>query len=280
MPHTNKHIDEAIENARKAAENAAERAVREFLAVANQMREKVILMLTQAGTIDASTAQQIKQQIRSLVMQYEARFSQVLTDNQKRLFVKGIQIVDAAVDSGRVLRAVPYLSETTLNTLKAFGADLITNLTETARARITSVIDLAMMGQKPMQEVVNEIGRNLKDPSVFGTIARRSEIIMRTEGNRINQLATSERIKQVGKQIPDLKKRWQHSHLGQPRNGHLDLDGVTIAYDEKFSLEGEDGKTYLIAAPYDPILPVGEQISCRCKIYPVVGRFEETSKSK
>ena len=280
MPHTNKHIDEAIENARKAAENAAERAVREFLAVANQMREKVILMLTQAGTIDASTAQQIKQQIRSLVMQYEARFSQVLTDNQKRLFVKGIQIVDAAVDSGRVLRAVPYLSETTLNTLKAFGADLITNLTETARARITSVIDLAMMGQKPMQEVVNEIGRNLKDPSVFGTIARRSEIIMRTEGNRINQLATSERIKQVGKQIPDLKKRWQHSHLGQPRNGHLDLDGVTIAYDKKFSLEGEDGKTYLIAAPYDPVLPIEETINCRCKIYPVVGRFEEIPKSK
>jgi uncharacterized protein with gpF-like domain len=171
---------------------------------------------------------------------------------------------------------IPHLSNTVLEEVRRYSASLITALSGDARARIASTIDLAVLGQKSAVEAAVEIGRNLNDASVFGTIRRRAEIILRTEVNRMQATATAARMDQHHKSVPDMKKMWAHSHIGVPRPNHLALDGKVVAVSDTFSLVSySTGLTYEIDGPYDPILPPGEVINCRCKAVPVVGRYED-----
>ena len=242
----------------------------------NSFRQEVVLTLTEYGDeITSSDLSGLKSRFDALAEKYNGPLTETLTENQRRLFVKGIQTVDDALESANLRVALPYLSEQTLNVAQEFGADLVTGLTDYSRSQITKQVRLGVMGQKPVSDIIKEIGRNLKNPSVFGTVGARAEAIFKTEVNRIANLASTERLEQAATQVTDLQKEWLHSHTGTPRIGHLELDGVKIAVSEKFSLHGTDGNTYLIDGPHDPTLPVGDVVNCRCRSIPVVGRFEE-----
>ena len=274
MPHTNKNIDRQINLVLQQMKGIEDRSLSEFLALVNRLREEVILVIVQSGEIDGFSVSQIKGRLVSVLDAYQTKFRDLMTENQRSLFVKGIQVVDNAIESANLLKAVPYLSENTLDAARTYSAGLIKNLTVDGLQKITSQLDLAVLGQKPAHEVIKEIGTNLKDPSVFGTIRRRAELIFRTEVNRINQMATFERMKQIAKSIPGLKKEWVHSHVGFPRAGHLALHGMVIGAEDMFTLNGDKG-TYEIFGPYDPLLPVGETINCRCKIIPVIEQLQK-----
>jgi hypothetical protein len=247
----------------------------DFRKVVEDWRQRIILLLVEAGEVSPLTGDVIKQGVNQINEDFKQKLEASLSENQRRLFVKGIQIVDKALEAGNIRAAMPYLSEQKLGFLQRYGAEHIKGLTEFARTKITTEIDLAVLGQKPQQDVINAIGKKLgDDASVFGTVQKRAETIAMTEVNRINQISTSDRLKQAVGQVPDLKKRWLHSHVGIPRAGHLMLHNITIAPNEKFELLGQDGKVYSVDGPYDPILPVGEVVHCRCKIIPYVERFE------
>lgn len=279
MPHYSRKIDNEIKSALGAIDEAEKIGVNQFLKAVDTMREKILIAILEQD-INPMTIEQIKSRINGITDTFNAQFKDLLSENQRRQFIRGIQVVDRAISSGNLRQAVPYLDEKLLNTLRNYGANLITNLTDDARKKIAQAIDLASMGEKPTWSTIREIGRNLKDPSIFGTIARRAETIMRTESMRISQLATVERIKQYQATIPDLKKEWLHSHLGFPRVGHLRLDGVIIKANDKFKLIGEDGIVYMISAPNDPLLPPSETINCRCKVLPVIGRYEKQMEKR
>lgn len=264
-----------IRNSLKLIKNLEDLSAKEFVKAVDQWREKIILTVMETGDLNPITQDVIKQKIVEVNRQFEQKFEQLLSENQRRLFVKGIQTVDNALKGGGIQSAVPFLSEQKLDALKNYGAEHITALTETARNRIAQEVDLAVLGQKSLQDLVESIGRNLNSPSVFGTLAKRAEVIIKTEVNRINQIAAADRLKQQSEQIKDIRKQWIHSHVGIPRPGHLILDRVVIFADEKFELEGADGRLYLVDGPMDPILPVGEVVNCKCKVIPVVERFQE-----
>ena len=150
-------------------------------------------------------------------------------------------------------------------------------LTNNALQNINNELDLAVLGQKSASEVIANIGKNLDDPSVFGTLAKRAQVIFQTEVKRIQNITTSDRISQSLQQVSDMGKKWIHSHIGVPRPGHLMLDGVVIKADEQFELVGADGEIYYVDSPHDPMLPVSEVAGCRCTIVPVVMRFENAA---
>lgn len=270
---TQQKINRITKDALKQIEQIKNGTTKDFLSIVDRMRQDIILVVVQSGEVNPVNSDIIKQRVQVITKEYEEKFINALTENQRRLFVKGIQLVDKVVEGGDILVGVPYLSEQKLEFLKKYNAELIKGITDSARQRIAQQIDLAVLGQKPSQEVINEIGRNLKSPSVFGTIAKRAEIIHRTEVNRIQEIAANDRMKQIADQVPDLSKMWLHSSVGIPRPGHLALHRVVIKAKEKFRLLGVDGDVYLIDAPLDPILPVEEVANCRCKAIPVVGRF-------
>jgi hypothetical protein len=265
----NRSIKESLDN----IDHLGDVGAQDFVSIINELRRRVIIVLAEEGEISGATAEAVKSRIDGIMTDYRSRFENSLSENQRRLFIKGVQLVDNAVKSGGLIPSVPYLSEQKLESLKRYGAEHITNLTDYARSQIRQEIDLAVLGQKPTSQIVAAIGRDMADPSIFGTLAKRAEVITRTEVNRIQQIATQDRIKQVSAQIPDLEKEWIHGHVGIPRPGHLVLHGVTIPSMEKFELVSAKGVIYMIDGPSDPILPVGEVVNCRCKVAPVVKRF-------
>lgn len=248
-------------------------STKDFLKIVDRMRQDIILIIAEAGEVSPINSEMMKRRVQSISDDYQKKFVEALSENQRRMFVKGIQLVDKIVKGADIFAGVPFLTEKKLDLLKNYNAELVRGITDTARQRIAQQIDLAVLGQKPQQEVINDIGRNLRDPSVFGTIAKRAEVIHRTEVNRIQEIATNDRMKQVSDQVPDLSKMWLHSSVGIPRPGHLMLNRTVVKAREKFQLLGANGGVYMIDAPLDPILPVEEVANCRCKAVPVVGRY-------
>jgi hypothetical protein len=267
-------INKSIRTSLRKIEDISSVSNKEFLQKIDEWRQRVILVIAEAGEVNPITDETIKQRINQVNEIFQEKLAPILSDNQRKLFIKGIQLVDKALEAGNIRAAMPYLSEQKLQALNRYGAEHIKGLTDFARTKITQEIDLAVLGQKPQQQVIDAIGKKLDSSSVFGTIAKRADVILQTEVNRINQMATADRLKQAGGQVTDLKKRWIHSHVGIPRPGHLALHLTTIPVNERFELLGGDGRVYNVEGPFDPLLPAGEVVNCRCKIIPVVERFE------
>ena len=259
---TRQKIDRITRDALRQIDQLKAGQTKEFVSLVNKMREQVVLAIAESGEVSALSSPQIKQRIGEIAKSFDEKFQNLLTDNERKVFVKSLQVVDKTVTAGGLSVGVPYLSEQKLEVLKTYNAELITGITNEARKRVAQEIDLAVLGQKSASDVIEAIGRNLKDPSVFGTIAKRAEIIHRTEVNRIQEISTADRMKQVATQIPDLSKQWIHSNVGIPRAGHLALNGMVVKATEKFTLLGGDGKIYMINAPLDPLLPVEEVANC------------------
>lgn len=61
-------------------------------------------------------------------------------------------------------------------------------------------------------------------------------------------------------------KEWVHtgSHMNEPRENHVAMNGTVVPKDEPFELEGADGVTYYPMFPRDSILPPGEAVNCHC----------------
>ena len=59
-------------------------------------------------------------------------------------------------------------------------------------------------------------------------------------------------------------KTWRHTHgIKEPRKGHEDADGQTVAKDEYFIINGEKCRY-----PRDPMLSAGESVHCHCFMVP------------
>lgn len=237
----------------------------EVLRFIDELRRQVVLTIAQGGEINPLTLDRVKGAIDVLVARAEETITSTLTANEKRVFTKGIETVDAALKAGGIRIALPYLDETEFNLYRRYSADLITNLSAYARGQIKQELVLATTAQKPINEVIASIGRSLDDPSIFATVAERARVITATEMGRIFTTSTLARGKQVAETIP-MVKEWKHSGLGIPRLGHLALDGVRVRVGEPFILEGADGVTYEVDGPLDPQLPASEVVSCRCRV--------------
>lgn len=277
MAHTNKKIDAQIRSILKTMDGIEDSGVKALIQKLEKLRHVIVQTIVETGELDANTSGRLKREIVEVMEQYRPGIEELLTSNQRRLFIKGIQMIDTVAKSADLTIAIPYLSEQVLDQVKEYSSDLVTGLTDYARRQITTQIDLAVLGQKPVNDVIKAIGQNLSDPSVFGTTAKRAEAIFRTEVNRIANISSVRRMNQVQNQIPDLAKEWLHSHIGIPRPGHLRLDGTVVALSEKFDLVAADGTPYKVAGPHDPILPVGEVVNCRCHVIPSVGRFRKAA---
>jgi hypothetical protein len=250
-------------------------AERQFVEAVNRLRQEIVLAVLDHGDFTASDLRRIRTQIESITRRYQTRFEELLSESQRKAFIKGIQLIDSAISSGGLISGLPYLSENKLRILQEYSAEYVTNITSEIRTKIMQEVNLAVLGQKSTMQVIGAIGNNLTDPSIFGTVKSRAETIVRTEMRRIQQISAMDRMKQSVHQVPDLQKRWLHSHASViPRPNHLMMNGMTIPVGDKFSLVGRDGAVHLIDGPYDPRLPVGEIVNCGCMAIPVVARFE------
>jgi len=251
---------------------------REFRGLVDNLRQKILLAVMQDDGLSRGTASEVKARVDAITRDYEARFLDQMTEDQRRVFVKGLRVVDNSLKAGGITLALPYLSEHILSQARDFNAELVRGLTEDARGKIVRELQLSVIGQKPATDVIKAIGKGLNSPGVFKSVATRAAVIYQTEMARMQNLASEKRMAQAVGQVPDLMKEWRHSHLGVPRPNHLAMAGAVVKANGKFTLEGINGGTYEIDGPHDPILPAEEVVNCKCVCIPVVERFQSEKK--
>ncbi len=248
--------------------------LREFRRMVDELRRQVVLAIVQDARLDQGMLDSIRGTLDQIMRTYNERIQQLMTEEGRRQFTRGIRVVDEAIRGAQLTVAMPYLSETVLDQAKEFRAELVTNLTNDTRSKVTEELQLAVLGQKPESDVVKAVGKNLRDPSIFGSVWARAQVIYNTEMARMQNVATERRLTQAAERHPGMKKRWLHSHLGQWRINHALMDGVTIPAKANFELTGRDKRVYKVPGPHDAALPAGETVNCRCTVVPVMPGFE------
>lgn len=237
----------------------------------NEFRRQVVMTIIENEEYIYRNREKLKAMIDEIITHYEQRLKYELTENDKRLFWRAIKVIDEIIEGYGIKRALPFVDDTIINELAEYRAELITKITNEARNKIKIEITQIALGLKDTRSAINEIGRNLKDKSIFKSILDRAEVIQRTETNRIYAYATWKRIEQWGQILGDkLYKQWIHSHLGVPRQSHLALDGKIIKWNEYFEIHNKKRGIIKTLHPYAPNLPPEEVVNCRCIIIPII----------
>jgi hypothetical protein len=199
---------------------------------------------------------QLKEAVDRALTTFKQRYGSEQEVALNNMWNAGIDMVDSPLQFVGIRAAAPEISRSALEILQGYSADLIGGLTADAAKKINSEIALGIMGAKPVQEVMRAVGRNLDDPSVFGTIGSRAEAITRTEMARVNSAAREARAEGTAHNNPELQwmKKWISSGKFHPRPNHAALNGVMVPVDENFP----GGIPY----PHAPGLPASEVVNC------------------
>jgi len=142
--------------------------------------------------------------------------------------------------------------------MQGFSTDLVKGLTDDANKKISQELTLGLLGQKTPYEVMGAIGRNLKDKSIFKSIAHRAETITRTEAGRVLEAAGQARKEKAAQVVPGLMKQWHYGHTAKnPRLDHMAAHGQIRKVDEPFDVGGEK-----LMYPRDPAGSAANTINC------------------
>ena len=234
-----------------------EKEVAKGLRLLKELRKEVALQIVESEW-KTHYVPQLKEAVEKVASRFMQQYQAQLSDAEVNLWKAGIDQVDWPLSYVGIQAGGTEISRSALEIVQGYSADLITNLSRDAAAKINAEIAMGILGGRTPWEVMQAIGRNLDDPSVFKTIAVRAETITRTELARVNSLAREVRIEDVVAANPDVRwlKKWISSGKAHPRPHHAALNGVTVRVDKNFP----GGIPY----PHAPGLPAKDVINCGC----------------
>ena len=151
---------------------------------------------------------QLKSAVERAMQSYAQLYNMDLNDRQLDFWDQGILLVDEPVSaavSANIAVAMPQIDTTMLGILQGYGTDLVTGLAADANKKITAELTRGLLGRKSPFEVMQAVGKNLKDKSIFKSIAARAETITRNECGRVLEAANQARREQAAKAVPGLK---------------------------------------------------------------------------
>ena len=131
------------------------------------------------------------------------------------------------------------------------------NVTNLAKASNNAISRGFMMG-KGYADIARDISTETQ------ASYNRAVRIARTEGGRVNGLATQKGYEEAADKGIDLQKMWLATLDGRTRSDHGKVDGTIVAIDGNFSVGGYDAP-----GPHQVGVP-SEDINCRCTTRPIV----------
>jgi len=253
-------------------ERAYRKKVNELIKKANRLEDaevkKVIRLLADArkevAAAVASTEWQVyylpqmKGAVDRALQEFGRKYNVDLQEAQRGFWEFGVDSVDMPLRSVGIIQAIPEIDTTALAIMQGFSADLVGGLTTDAIKKVNTEISLGIMGQKSPYEVMKAVGRNLKDKSIFKSIAARAETITRTEAGRVLEAASQARKEKAAGVVPGLQKQWYYGHSPKmPRLDHLAAAGQIRDVDKPFNVGGEE-----LMYPKDPAGSARNTVRC------------------
>ncbi len=235
--------------------------VKEILTLLDDARKNIISDLQGAvdGSWDAYHLPRLKAATERAVGQWADKYNLSLGNMESGVWEFGREFIDSPLDAMGGAAQAPELNIAALEILKGYSADRIKNLSADLAAKINGQIQLGILGQKNPYEIMREIGRNLTSPGPFKSIAHRAETITRTELARVQNMASSKRLEQMGDSVPGLMHRWLWSGNPNGRIEHQIAHGQVRKVGVAFDVGGEK-----LMYPGDPAGSPGNVINCGC----------------
>ena len=254
-----------------AKEKAFQRKVKELVKKSGNMEDaavkRAIKLLANARKEVAATVASTEWQayrlpelrgaIERTMQDFGTRYGIDLRDAQMEFWNHGIDMVDLPLRQVGIYAVVPEIDMTALAIMQDFSTDLVVNLGKSASRKITQEMSMGIIGQKSPFDVMQAVGRNLKDKSIFKSIAARAETITRNECGRVLEIASQARRERAAEVVPGLGKEWKHGRSKVPRLSHLAADGQKRKANEDFDIGG-----VALSYPRDPKGSAKDTINC------------------
>lgn len=257
-----------------------EQSVRRVMALLTAARRQIIAAVADMpdGAFMTAWLPRLQSEVERAMAAYVSQYERYFADQAQTFFDLGVQSFDrplTAAGAVRLVAQLPTLDPAFLDVLQGMRASLVTGVSQLAIERMTTTLQLGVLsGESPfqLQRALGEILRTQPDASGrFGSVALRSEVILRTELNRTFAMATEARQSQfqtrVAQVFPELtpRKVWVTAGDARVRPSHRRMNGVSVPMDALFTFKGSDGRTYHVKGPYDAKLPAAEVVHCRCR---------------
>lgn len=242
-------------------------AVNRIIILLEDTRREIIERITNAATSwEAYQLPRLKAEIERELQNFRFMAIHETSLIQSEFWTHGIFLVESPLLTMGFTRMLPSIDPILLGILQDYSADLITGLTADAIKRVNGELTRALLGKKTPYDAMQAIGQNLDGKSVFSSVAKRAEVITRTEGSRCLEAAHQARRENAGELIPGLKKVWRHGlYVKHPREGHVAADGYTVDYGKPFLIApiiGGDIEEMMY--PKDPAASAANTINCDC----------------
>lgn len=201
---------------------------------------------------------ELKGAIERALEEFGSKYGMEMREMQRSFWEQGIDRVDLPLRQVGIIQAIPEIDTTMLSIMQDFSTDLVQGLSKSMIRKVNTELTLGLMGQKSPYEVMGTIGRNLKDKSIFRSIAHRAETITRTEAGRVLEAAGQKRKEMAATVVPGMQKQWFYGHSPKmPRLDHIAADGQIRDVDKPFNVGGED-----LMYPRDPAGSAANTINC------------------
>jgi len=260
----NKVIDQIDTTERQAVQRA--------LDLLNELRAEIRLRLADAGqSFTSSVYKQVERSIENDINSFEQQLQGQLTSDLNKMATLG----EALIDNPSIIITGPSLSVSGANVAQiaaSYVPGLIKGLGNSANQAIATILRKAVLGVSSIEEAIQEVGKNLKDPGPFKGLGARAETIVRTEGLRVQSMAADQRMKANEPLIKrfgwSMMQAWLTADDFRVRPAHAAVNGWEVEVGKPFLVGGEE-----LRYPRDPKGSAGNTINCRCVARPVVKRM-------
>jgi len=270
MPSKQKAFDKKIKELITAADKAENAEVVKAIRLLDEARKSV------ASTVATTEWQswhlpQLQTAIERALGEFARQYGMELGESQGRFWTDGVNMVDLPLRTVGITAIIPAIDTAALTAMQNYSRHLVRSLGQDAASKIYNEMAVGMIGQKTPFEVMEAVGKNLKDPGIFHSIAARAETITRVECGRALEMASQARLEQAASAVPGLQKQWVYgaAHRKMRRLAHLAINGQVRDVDKPFTVNGA-----ALMHPRDPAGPARETINCRCYSAPYMANWE------
>lgn len=247
----------------KRADSLEDAQVANVLKILNKARKDVIGTIAETDW-QAYRLPQMKTAIERTMTEFGDRYGINLREAQREFWQTGIELLDLPLHEVGIWALIPEIDSNVLSIMQGYSSDLVKGLGRDAIKRINDELTMGLIGNKPPYEVMRAVGTNLKDKSIFKSIAARAETITRNECGRVLEMAGQARREKAALVIPGLQKQWFHGQSSRvPRISHLAAVGQIQNVNEPFVVGGE-----ALMFPRDPAGLAKNTINCSCYSLP------------
>lgn len=250
-----------------------------------ELRDRIIAEISMATTTGSDFRfvhfEQLRQSVERQLAIFESQFWSLTSDRFNQAVAMGDSSFTDPIAAAGIVMTLPYVDRSILNTVLDYDADLINGISADLRKKIVMQINLTALGQQSPMEAMENVTQSLGIERKFNKyltkgIAWDAERIVRTELNRLYNLAHYTQGRAFTRVEPDMEKSWIATPDNRTRLTHLEAHKTyakdPIPFEDLFDV----GRAKL-RFPHDPSGPPEEVINCRCHllhVHPLVGRFK------